>query len=215
MIIRAHGVVPQVVDRAERLGLTVLDATCPYVKKVHMAAEKLVREGYQLIVVGESGHPEVEGIMGHADERARVVSSPADLDAIELSRKVGVVVQTTQTVGTLSSIVSALLSRTAELRVINTICAATQERQDSAAELAARVDVMHRRGREELRQHAPTCPDLPDGLRPYASYRGRLRARGLLVRRRRAHRRHRRRLDAGRAHRPRRLEKIRALTEAR
>lgn len=142
VIIRAHGVVPQVVDRAERLGLTVLDATCPYVKKVHMAAEKLVREGYQLIVVGESGHPEVEGIMGHADERARVVSSPADLDAIELSRKVGVVVQTTQTVGTLSSIVSALLSRTAELRVINTICAATQERQDSAAELAARVDVM-------------------------------------------------------------------------
>ena len=68
-----------------------------------MAAEKLVREGYQLIVVGESGHPEVEGIMGHADERARVVSSPADLDAIELSRKVGVVVQTTQTVGTLSA----------------------------------------------------------------------------------------------------------------
>lgn len=142
VIIRAHGVVPQVVAQAEYRGLTVLDATCPYVKKVHMAAEKLVREGYQLIVVGESGHPEVEGIMGHADERARVVSSPADLVSIELSRKVGVVVQTTQTVEALSSIVSALLSRVSELRVINTICAATQERQDSAAELAARVDVM-------------------------------------------------------------------------
>lgn len=142
VIIRAHGVVPQVVDQAEHRGLTVLDATCPYVKKAHMAAEKLVREGYQLIVVGESGHPEVEGIMGHADERARVVSSPADLVSIELSRKVGVVVQTTQTVEALSSIVSALLSRVSELRVINTICAATQERQDSAAELAARVDVM-------------------------------------------------------------------------
>ncbi len=142
VIIRAHGVVPQVIDRAIAGGLTVLDATCPYVKKVHMAAEKLVREGYQLIVVGESGHPEVEGIMGHADDRARVVSTPSDLDAIELSRKVGVVVQTTQTAESLASIVSALLARVSELRVINTICAATQERQDSAAKLASRADVM-------------------------------------------------------------------------
>lgn len=142
VIIRAHGVVPQVIDRAIAGGLTVLDATCPYVKKVHMAAEKLVREGYQLIVVGESGHPEVEGIMGHADDRARVVSTPSDLDAIELSRKVGVVVQTTQTAESLASIVSVLLARVSELRVINTICAATQERQDSAAKLASRADVM-------------------------------------------------------------------------
>lgn len=63
LIIRAHGVVPSVVEDARTRGLDVLDATCPYVKKVHNAAERLVREGYQLIVVGESGHPEVEGIM--------------------------------------------------------------------------------------------------------------------------------------------------------
>lgn len=142
VVIRAHGVVPQVIERARERGLTVLDATCPYVKKVHMAAEKLVREGYQLIVVGESGHPEVEGIMGHADARARVVSSVDDLKILELSQKVGVVVQTTQTANVLASISSALLPRVSELRVINTICAATQERQDSAAELATRVDAM-------------------------------------------------------------------------
>ena len=142
VIIRAHGVVPQVIERARQRGLTVLDATCPYVKKVHMAAEKLVREGYQLIVVGESGHPEVEGIMGHADEHARVVSSVEDLESLELTRKVGVVVQTTQTADALACISSALLPRVSELRVINTICSATQERQDSAAELAARVDAM-------------------------------------------------------------------------
>lgn len=142
LIIRAHGVVPQVIDQARAKGLEVLDATCPYVKKVHMAAEKLVREGYQLIVVGESGHPEVEGILGHAGDAAHVVSTPHDLDGVDLARKVGVVVQTTQTPANLAAIVSALALRTMDLRVVNTICSATQERQDSAAELASRADVM-------------------------------------------------------------------------
>lgn len=142
LIIRAHGVVPQVIDQARAKGLEVLDATCPYVKKVHMAAEKLVREGYQLIVVGESGHPEVEGILGHAGDAAHVVSTPRDLDGVDLARKVGVVVQTTQTPANLAAIVSALALRTVDLRVVNTICSATQERQDSAAELASRADVM-------------------------------------------------------------------------
>lgn len=142
LIIRAHGVVPQVIDQARAKGLEVLDATCPYVKKVHMAAEKLVREGYQLIVVGESGHPEVEGILGHAGDAAHVVSTPHDLDGVDLARKVGVVVQTTQTPANLAAIVSALALRTMDLRVVNTICSATQERQDSAAELASCADVM-------------------------------------------------------------------------
>lgn len=142
LIIRAHGVVPQVIDQARAKGVEVLDATCPYVKKVHMAAEKLVREGYQLIVVGESGHPEVEGILGHAGDAAHVVSTPHDLDGVDLARKVGVVVQTTQTPANLAAIVSALALRTMDLRVVNTICSATQERQDSAAELASRADVM-------------------------------------------------------------------------
>lgn len=142
LIIRAHGVVPSVIEDARTRGLDVLDATCPYVKKVHNAAERLVREGYQLIVVGESGHPEVEGIMGHAGDDAHVVSVPGDLDTIDLSRKVGVVVQTTQTPGALADVVAELSKRTMDLRVINTICSATQERQDSAAELARRVDAM-------------------------------------------------------------------------
>lgn len=142
IIIRAHGVVPAVIEQARARDLTVLDATCPYVKRVHAAAEKLVREGYQLIVVGESGHPEVEGIMGHADGAARVVSCADDLDDLEISNRVGVVVQTTQTQEALADIVSALLARADEVRVINTICSATQERQKAASELASRADVM-------------------------------------------------------------------------
>ena len=142
IIIRAHGVVPAVIEQARARNLTVLDATCPYVKRVHAAAEKLVREGYQLIVVGESGHPEVEGIMGHADGAARVVSCADDLADLEISNRVGVVVQTTQTQAPLAGVVSALLTRASEVRVINTICSATQERQQAASELASRADVM-------------------------------------------------------------------------
>lgn len=142
VIIRAHGVAPAVEDEARERGLSVLDATCPYVKKVHVAAERLRAAGYQVIVVGEAGHAEVEGIMGHAGEGAVVVSGPEDLDGLKLAPKVGVVVQTTQTDERLAAVVSALLPRTREVRVVNTICKATHERQESAAELAARADVM-------------------------------------------------------------------------
>lgn len=142
VIIRAHGVVPQVIDAARERGLDVIDATCPYVKKVHVAAERLVREGYRVIVVGEPGHPEVEGILGHAGDDAQVVSCAADADALPLKGKVGLVVQTTQTAQNLAEVVAAITPRVQELRVINTICAATSERQQAAAALAARCDCM-------------------------------------------------------------------------
>ena len=142
MIIRAHGVVPQVVDTARERGLDVVDATCPYVKKVHVAAERLVREGYRVIVVGEPGHPEVEGILGHAGDNAQVVSCAADADALPLKGKVGLVVQTTQTAQNLAEVVASITPRVQELRVINTICAATSERQQAAASLANRCDCM-------------------------------------------------------------------------
>lgn len=142
VIIRAHGVVPQVIDAARERGLTVVDATCPYVKKVHVAAERLVREGYRVVVVGEPGHPEVEGILGHAGNDAQVVSCAADATALSLKGKVGLVVQTTQTAQNLAEVVAAITPRVQELRVINTICAATSERQQAAAALANRCDCM-------------------------------------------------------------------------
>ncbi len=142
LVIRAHGVTPKVISRAQDLGLAVIDATCPYVKRVHHAAERLAKAGYQVIVVGESGHPEVQGILGHAGEGAHVVSTVEDLDNIELARKVGIVVQTTQTLAHLRAVVAELLGHVEELTVVNTICEATSERQLAAAELAARADAM-------------------------------------------------------------------------
>ena len=123
VIIRAHGVVPQVIEAARERGLDVVDATCPYVKKVHVAAE-------------------VEGILGHAGDDAQVVSCAADADALPLKGKVGLVVQTTQTAQNLAEVVAAITPRVQELRVINTICAATSERQQAAAALANRCDCM-------------------------------------------------------------------------
>mgnify|MGYP000240730063 FL=1 len=95
-----------------------------------------------MIVVGEPGHPEVEGILGHAGDDAQVVSCAADADALPLKGKVGLVVQTTQTAQNLAEVVAAITPRVQELRVINTICAATSERQQAAAALANRCDCM-------------------------------------------------------------------------
>ena len=141
LFMRTHGVAPHVEERARELGLQVIDATCPFVKKVHVAAERLEREGYQVIVVGEAGHPEVEGTVGHAPG-ALVVGCAADLDGVNIARRVGLVVQTTLAQDTLREVVAALIGRCDELRVMDTICDATSKRQEAAAELARRADVM-------------------------------------------------------------------------
>ena len=141
VVIRSHGVAPEVVQRAHELGKTMLDATCPYVKKVHHAAKLLEEQGYQVLVVGEAGHPEVEGTRGNAPS-ALVIGSPEELKAVRIKRKVGVVVQTTQSPANLQAILSCLLGKVEELRVFDTICAATSERQAAAADLSSRVDTM-------------------------------------------------------------------------
>lgn len=141
VLLRTHGVTPQTEEAARATGATVLDATCPFVKKCHRDAATLAKEGYQVIVVGEEGHPEVEGTAAYAPG-AVVVGSVDELAALDVKRRVGIVVQTTQTAQLLKDVVSALVDRCEELRVFNTICEATHERQDAALALAQRVDVM-------------------------------------------------------------------------
>lgn len=141
LVLRTHGVTPGEEERAHASADTVLDATCPFVIRAHRAAERLTREGYQVLVFGEEGHPEVTGTLGHAPG-AQVVQSPEDALGIELGHKVGVVVQTTQSRARLRELVCNLIGRTDEVRVIDTICEATSARQAAAAELAAKSDVM-------------------------------------------------------------------------
>lgn len=142
LVIRSHGVDPAIIDAADEKGLDVVDATCPHVSKAHEAARMLTNEGYSVVIVGEADHPEVEGITAHAGSDVIVVESASEIPATLPSRKVGVVVQTTQSLSRLTEVVGALLPRVRELRVVNTICSATGKRQQSAEELAESVDVM-------------------------------------------------------------------------
>ena len=142
LVIRSHGVEPSIIDEARERGLNVIDATCPHVSKAHEAAQELRRGGYIVVIVGEADHPEVEGIMAHAGGEAIVVSSAAQLPERLGGRRIGIVVQTTQSLRRLAEVVEAILPRSSELRVFNTICSATGKRQQAAEELAETVDVM-------------------------------------------------------------------------
>jgi len=142
LIIRSHGVPPQVLEQARAKGLMIIDLTCPFVGKAQRDAEALCREGYQVVVVGEKQHPEVQSILGYAGPNALVVETAEDVRDDLFQSRLGVVAQTTQSYGNFSEIVLKLLSLSKELKVFNTICNSTKERQDSAHALAGEVEVM-------------------------------------------------------------------------
>jgi 4-hydroxy-3-methylbut-2-enyl diphosphate reductase len=142
LVIRTHGVDPAIIEDAAAAGLDVVDATCPFVSSAQEAAQQLKADGYTVVIVGEADHPEVEGIVAHAGGDALVVEEVSDIPDRLPSRKVGIVVQTTQSLERLNQVVTALLPRVSELKVHNTICSATGQRQRSAEELARAVDVM-------------------------------------------------------------------------
>lgn len=142
LVIRSHGVDPAIIEKAVESGLDVVDATCPFVSSAQQAAAQLQADGYAVVIVGEADHPEVEGIVAHAGGDAIVVEEVSDIPVRIGSRKVGIVVQTTQSLDRLNQVVAALLPRVSELKVHNTICSATGKRQRSAEELASSVDVM-------------------------------------------------------------------------
>lgn len=142
LIIRSHGVPPLVLSRAREKGLTIIDLTCPFVAKAQQHADLLKKEGYQVVVVGEKHHPEVQSILGYAGDDALVIESPEEMGTMKLRGRAGVVAQTTQTYGNFAEIVLRLLRVSKELKVFNTICSSTKERQEAARVLASRVDVM-------------------------------------------------------------------------
>lgn len=142
LIIRSHGVPPATLERARTRGLTIIDLTCPFVGKAQKHAESMKQERYQVVVVGEKKHPEVQSILGYAGDEAVVVETPEEVDGLKLKSRVGVVAQTTQAYGNFSGIVLKLLRFSKELKVYNTICNSTAERQESARSLAREADVV-------------------------------------------------------------------------
>lgn len=142
VIIRSHGVTPRIKAAAEARGLPIVDATCPHVARAQKAAAALAQAGCFVIVVGEAGHPEVEGLCAYAEEQGAsvvVVSGIGDIPTT-LPEPVGIVVQTTQARETLDEVIAALKSRGIDPVVKNTICFATRQRQDAAAALADKAD---------------------------------------------------------------------------
>jgi (E)-4-hydroxy-3-methyl-but-2-enyl pyrophosphate reductase len=142
LIIRSHGVPPRVLAQAREKGLRIIDLTCPFVGKAQRDAEGLCKDGYQVVVVGEKKHPEVQSILGYAGGHSVVIETAEDMAGMKFQTRLGVVAQTTQSYGNFSEIVLKLLRLSKELKVFNTICNSTKERQDAARSLAGQVDVM-------------------------------------------------------------------------
>ena len=143
LVVRTHGVAPEVIAEAHGRHLNVIDATCPFVAVAQRKALALHEAGYTVVILGEHDHPEVVGLQGFAGGEAIVIADPDDVPRDRLKgRKVGVVVQTTQARDALARLAAALAPLVRELLVYNTVCDATEKRQSAACELAAQVDVV-------------------------------------------------------------------------
>ena len=142
VMIRTHGAGRDIYEELRERGLEIIDATCPFVTRAHDAARRFHEEGYQVLVLGDREHPEARGIVQQTDGEAVIVSQPQEIEGIALGSRVAVVCQTTQRRENLLALVGAVLRRVQELRIANTICDATTQRQEASAELAKAVDVM-------------------------------------------------------------------------
>jgi len=149
VILSAHGVAPSVVAQAKSQGLNILDVTCPFVTKVHRTAKQLYDQGYQVLLVGDHGHTEVKGVVGTVEAeggKVTVIASVAEVVALReanrLSKKVGIVSQTTQHNSDFGNIVGEVARTATDVRAVNTICNATDELQEAAIRLARTVEMV-------------------------------------------------------------------------
>lgn len=143
VLIRSHGVRPEVLHEAEERGLNVVDATCVLVKRAQTVVRQLHEEGYQVVMIGDRNHPEVQGVIGYAPD-VIVVDREEDLAAALPRRgRLGIVAQTTHTPEHVGRIVGAIVSMPfREIKVVNTLCLEVIRRQEAAIALSREVDVM-------------------------------------------------------------------------
>jgi 4-hydroxy-3-methylbut-2-enyl diphosphate reductase len=142
IIIRSHGVTSEELETAVLKELEIVDATCPFVKKAQEHVKSLSESGYEVVVVGDADHPEVQGIVSYGVGKVYVVGSGEEAARLPRMGKVGVVAQTTQSFENLQNVVVECLKKGGEIRVFHTICDATAVRQEEAKELAQLVDCM-------------------------------------------------------------------------
>lgn len=142
IIIRSHGVGPLVYADAADRGLHIVDATCPHVKRAQLAAKTLVSEGYFVVILGEKRHPEVKSIVEWSGEKAIVLETVEEVQQLQPVKRLGVVAQTTFSQQKFKELMGELLSKSNDIKVLRTICSATQQRQVAADKLACEVQLM-------------------------------------------------------------------------
>ena len=144
VIIRSHGVSRRICEKIEARGLKLVDATCPFVKKIHQIVEEKSQEGYTILIAGNDSHPEVEGIKGWCRGKVLVLENLQAAQTLELEpeEKTCLVSQTTFNYKKFQDMVEILAKRGYNSIVVNTICSATHERQVEARDVASKVDSM-------------------------------------------------------------------------
>ena len=144
VVIRSHGVSREICEMIEKKGLTCVDATCPFVKRIHRIVEKESGEGRRIIIIGNPGHPEVEGIMGWSHTPAAVIESAEEAEKFTClpGEKLCLVSQTTFNYNKFKELVEIFQKKGYNINIVNTICNATEERQTEAREIADKVDAM-------------------------------------------------------------------------
>ena len=142
VLIRSHGVGPEIYEEARERGITLRDATCPHVKKAQEQAKAFADRGFQVVVAGEKNHQEVKSILAWAGPGALTAETPEDIGAMKLGDKVGLVSQTTLEREIFEQIKMELAKRTLALEIAPTICTATEQRQEAARQLAKKAAVV-------------------------------------------------------------------------
>ena len=144
VVIRTHGIPKDELFKLQEQKNEIIDATCPYVTTPQKIVEKMSQEGYSIVIFGDKNHPEIKGVFSYAVDRrnAFIVANEIELEGLPILSKVAVVAQTTRKPEDFLKVVNALILNHKEVRVFNTICNATFENQDAAADLAKEADVM-------------------------------------------------------------------------
>ena len=144
VVIRSHGVGKDIYDILEKNGIEIIDATCPFVKKIHRLVSEQNENGRRVIIVGNGKHPEVEGIKGWGNDDTLVIETAEEFEKLQISdgEKLCIVAQTTFNYNKFQDLVEKISKTRYDILVLNTICNATQERQVEARQIASQVDVM-------------------------------------------------------------------------
>ena len=144
VIIRSHGISEDIYNQLKAKKVNIVDATCPFVAKIHRIVQEKYKEGNQIVIIGNENHPEVEGINGWCENNAYIIESTSEAEKLSLDyeKKVCIVAQTTFNYKKFKDIVDILSKKSYDINVMNTICNATEERQTEAGTIAGQSDAM-------------------------------------------------------------------------